>query len=193
MNNHTYINLESSKIEYESLSENEWIKIYFNDKNGGYLATHKLKVKDDPGIPGIVAEAQACLELASIGEHVLRLPENIPELIDTIVIDKKPYHELLKFKPGESNPRGYPDAYFNGQTWDFKTSTFKNEITLRHRIKDARKADNVIFITTKPEHLKTLEKVINREIGTRKKNNSWKELPNVYAFLQNELLLIWEK
>ena len=35
MNNHTYINLESSKIEYESLSENEWIKIYFNDKNGG--------------------------------------------------------------------------------------------------------------------------------------------------------------
>ena len=85
--------------------------------------------------------------LASMGKHVLRLPENIPDLIDNISIIGIPFRKLLKFKPNESNPRGYPDAYFDGQTWDFKTSTFKNEDSLRQTIKDGRKAQNIIFFS----------------------------------------------
>ena len=156
------------------------------------MTTHIYKEKDDLRRPGIAAEVKACFELAKIGKHVLRLPENIPELIDNIAINGTPYRQLLKFKPRESNPRGYPDAYFDGKTWDFKTSSFKNEETMRFQIKDGRKADNVIFIATTKEQIKILEKVINREFGKRKGDGSWMELPNVYSF-EKELNLVWEK
>lgn len=47
---------------------------------------------------------------------------------------RKEYHELLKYKLGNNNPRGYPDAYFDAQTWDFKTSTYNNVETIRQLI-----------------------------------------------------------
>ena len=178
--------------EYQSLPNSEWRKDFFCPENGGFVATHIHKERDDLRRPGIAAEVKACFELAKMGKHVLRLPENIPDLIDEITIAGKPYRELLKFKQGETNPRGYPDVYFDGQTWDFKTASFKNEDTLRHRIKDGRKANNVIFITSSIEHVKALEKAINREIGKRKGDGSWMELPNVYSF-EKELFLVWEK
>ena len=156
------------------------------------MAKHIFKARDNMGIPGIAAEVMACFRLATMGKHVLRLPENIPELIDDIIIDGKTYRQLLKFKTGESNPRGYPDVYFDGQTWDFKTSKYRNEDTMRQRIKDGRKADNVIFLTKANEHIKALEKVINRELGKRKKDNSWMELPDIYSF-EKELKLVWKK
>ena len=144
-------------------------------------------------ILGIAAEVKACFELAKMGKHVLRLPENIPYMIDEITIAGKPYRELLKFKQGETNPRGYPDAYFDGRTWDFKTSTFTNEDTLRHRIKNGRKADNVIFITNDQEHVNTIKKDIHRELGKRKKDGSWMELPDVFALMNLDLVPVWEK
>ena len=156
------------------------------------MATHLHKERDDLRRPGIAAEVKACFELAQKGKHVLRLPENIPDLIDGIVIAGVLYRKLLKFKPGETNPRGYPDAYFDGETWDFKTSSYKNEETMRTQIKDGRKADNVIFLTTTTEQFKMLEKVINRELGKRKKDNSWMDLPNIYS-LEDELKLVWTK
>ena len=178
--------------EYQSLPSSEWRKDFFCPETGGFVATHIYKVHDDMNVPGIAAEVKACFDLARMGKHILRLPENIPDLIDEIIIVGKPYRELLKFKNGQTNPRGYPDAYFDGQTWDFKTSSFKNDDTLRHRIKDGRKANNVIFITSSIEHVKALEKAINREIGKRKGDGSWMELPNVYSF-EKELFLVWEK
>ena len=114
-------------------------------------------------------------------------------MIDDITIYGIPYRKLLKFKPDENHPRGYPDAYFDGQTWDFKTSSFTNEDTLRHRIKNGRKADNVIIITDEIEKIKIIEKVINRELGMRRKDDSWKELPDVFAYFRKGLVPIWEK
>ena len=184
--------ISAAWCEYQSLPDNEWRKDFFCPEIGGFVATHKYKKKDDLRRPGIAAEVKACYDLAKMGKHILRLPENIPDLIDEITIAGKPYRGLLKFKLGETNPRGYPDAYFDGRTWDFKTASFKNEDTLRHRIKDGRKANNVIFITNSIEHIKALEKAINREIGKRKEDGSWMELPNVYSF-EKELVLIWEK
>ena len=178
--------------EYQSLPDNEWRKDFFCFETGGFVATHKYKEKDDLRRPGIAAEVKACFDLAKIGKHVLRLPENIPDMIDEITIAGKPYRELLKFKQGETYPRGYPDAYFDDQTWDFKTSAFKNEETLRSQIKDGRKADNVIFLTATTEQFKMLEKVINRELGKRKKDNSWMQLPNIYSF-EYKLKLVWKK
>ena len=185
--------ISASWREYQSLPDNEWRKDFFCPKTGGFVATHVFKVRDDMAIPGIAAEVKACFELAKMGKHVLRLPENIPDMIDEITIAGKSYRELLKFKPGEANPRGYPDAYFDGHTWDFKTSTFTNEDTLRHRIKNGRKADNVIFITNNQENVNTIKKDVNRELGKRKEDGSWMELPNVFALMNLDLIPVWVK
>ena len=113
---------------FQSLPDREWRKDFFSWETGGFVATHVLKGKDDLRRPGIVAEASACMELASKGKRVLRLPENIPELIDNIIIEGKPFRELLKYKQGATKPRGYPDMYYDSQTWDFKAPEFNNNI-----------------------------------------------------------------
>lgn len=95
MKEYTYNNIESSRREYDALLADEWRKDYFNEENGGYVATHVYKERDDLRRPGIAAEVKACFELAQLGKHVLRLPENIPELIDDITIDGIPYRKLL--------------------------------------------------------------------------------------------------
>lgn len=164
------IPIEQSWLEYQALPAKTWHHNYFCCETGGYVATHVLKAKDKYKRPGIIAEENACLELAKMGKHVLRLPDNVLNLIDEISIDGKKYRELLKFKPGALKPRGYPDAYFDGQTWVFKTSSFGNEDSLRQTIKDARKADNVIFPLATGEKINLLEKVIYRELGSRKQS-----------------------
>ena len=181
--------------EYQALPDSEWRKDYFNEATGGFVATHIHKERDDLRRPGIAAEVRACFDLAKIGKHVLRLPENIPDLIDEIIIAGIPYRKLLKFKTGEINPRGYPDAYFDGETWDFKTSTFKNDDTLRHRIKDGRKADNVIFLSDDDSDsiISAIKAAGGREVGSRITDVSWIELPNIYYLSENQLILIWHK
>lgn len=144
-------------------------------------------------IMGIATEVKACLDLATTGKHILRLPENIPDMIDNIIIDGKPYRDLLKFKPGSDTPRGYPDAYFDGQTWDFKTSKYQHEDSLRQTIKDGRKADNIVFLTNKEDQARVIQKVIHREIGMRIKDASWKFLPDIYYYSNNNLKAIWNK
>ena len=181
--------------EYHALPDNEWRKDFFCPETGGFVATHTHKEKDDLRRAGIAAEVKACFDLAKMGKHVLRLPENIPELIDNITIAGIPYRKLLKFKIGETNPRGYPDAYFDGQTWDFKLSTSKNEDTLRQLIKDGRKADNVIFISMADAHYDylSIQSAIGREYGRKLKNDTWQELPNIFYFSENQLIAVWEK
>lgn len=164
MKHHTNINIEASRLEYKSLPENEWRKDYFDEATGGYVATHVLKERDDLRRSGIAAEVKACFKLATMGEHILRLPENVPNFIDNIIIEGKPYRELLKFKANAKDPRGYPDAYFNGQTWDFKVSKSKKEDTLRQLIKEGRKADNIIFITNDERTIKRIQHALERHI-----------------------------
>lgn len=184
---------EASRKEYLALPDSEWRKDYFDEMTGGFVATHILKEKDNYRRPGIVAEVNACYNLARIGKQVLRLPENIPNLIDTILIGGKPYRELLKFKTGEKDPRGYPDAYFDGQTWDFKTSSFEKIDTTRQLIKNARKADNVVFVISQEHHLETIGIAIDREFGNRLLKGGWEELPDVYCLRNNQLSTIWVK
>lgn len=193
MNDHIYNIIESSKKEYNALLDTEWYKTHFNEDNGGFVATHVLKTKDDMTVPGIAAEVNACFELAKLGKHILRLPENIPELIDEITIAGRPYRELLKFKQGETIPRGYPDAYFDGKTWDFKTSTFKNDDSLRQTIKKGRKADHLIFIAHDSKHIDKIQRAMKREVGKRIADGSWLELPDIYCLHGNRLIVVWEK
>ena len=174
---------------------NKWRLDFSNSKSGGYVATHVLKAKDAMKRHGIAVEVEACKALATTGKKVLRLPENVFDKIDSIVIDGKRYRELLKFKEGAQKPRGYPDVYFDGQTWDFKTSSFENEDSLRQTIKDGRKADNIVFPLTDETicHISDLKSAIGREFGNREKDGSWKELPNVYYLYDNALVGVWVK
>jgi len=188
-------NIEASYLEFCSLPSKEWRKDFFSWETGGFVATHVLKAKDAVKRPGIAKEVEACLVLAKMGKHVLRLPENVLDKIDTILINGKPYRELLKFKPGFEKPRGYPDVYFDGQTWDFKTSTFRNEDSLRQTIKDGRKADNIIILSEESSDffLKAMYSSIGREFGSREKDGSWMELPNVYLLTGMSWELVWTK
>lgn len=187
------IDADEAWKEYQSLPDDEWRKDHYYQETGGYVATHVLKEQDNTRRPGIVAEVTACYELAATGKHVLRLPENKPELIDAISIAGKPYRELLKFKSNEPLPRGYPDVYFDYQTWDFKTSTYHNVNTIRQLIKDGRKADNVIFIITDEQQIKTIINALERELGNRKRDKSWVFLPDLYSFWNGCLKALWEK
>ena len=182
-----------SRWRYLSLPDDEWSKDHFSWATGGFVATHVLKTKDNLSILGIKAEVEACYELAGMGKQILRLPENILGLIDNIIIDGKKYREILKFKPGETRPRGYPDAYFDGQTWDFKVSSYENEDTLRQLIKDGRKADNIVFIDLFDNNLRIIEKALNREKGMRMRDDSWIELPNIHVLSLRALMPVWIK
>jgi hypothetical protein len=90
-------------------------------------------------------------------------------------------------------PKGYPDVYFDGRTWDFKTSTYKNEDSLRQTLKDGSKADGVIFVVNMEEDFKMIECAIKSEIGRREKDGSWTALPDVYGWFQGELREVWNK
>ena len=189
----TITDIELSRKEYLTLPETEWRKDYFDEATGGYVATHKMKTPDDMSILGIAAEVNACYEMASIGKHVLRLPENIPELINNITISGKPYCDLLKYKPNETVPRGYPDAYFDGRTWDFKVSKSRKEDTLRQLIKDGRKADNLVFITDNESQIIRIQHALERELGRRINSGTWLELPDTYCLFNRVLIKIWSK
>ena len=180
--------------EYQSLPSSEWRKDFFCPHSGGFVATHIYKEKDNLRRPGIAAEVKACFELAKLGKHILRLPENTPDLIDDINVSGLPYRELLNYKPGETNPRGYPDAYFDGRTWDFKAPEFNNNVdSLRQLIKDGRKADNTVFIVRNESHVEMIKEALSREIGRHKKDGLWRSLPNIYYMINNQLTCIWEK
>lgn len=185
--------ITSSRAKYESLSCNEWRKVWFCESSGGFIASHVVKAADDLSRSGIVAEANGCRTLAEMGKHVLRLPENIPNLIDSVIVEGRPYRELLKYKRGEYKPRGYPDVYFDGQTWDFKETSTDNIDTIRQLIKDGKKADNVIFVGASSEEIKMILIAMERELGRELKNGTWLELPNLYCLNQCKLFKIWMK
>lgn len=185
--------IEVSRAEYKSLPEDEWIKQWLCDTSGGFVASHVLKAVDDMTRSGIVAEVKGCRALAEMGKHVLRLPENIPDMLDKVVIAGKPYRELLKYKEGEKKPRGYPDVYFDGQTWDFKAPTYQNVESVRQLIREGRKADNVIFVASNIDNVSIIVTAIGREYGFRKSTGTWREIPNVFYLLDNHLGVVWIK
>lgn len=190
--NNTSQILNESKNVYNSLSK-EWDKVEFHDDSGGFVAKHIYKDKDDLKRFGTQAEVITCTALAKLGKRVLRLPENVPTIIDKIKIDNKTYKDILKFKQGKLVPRGYPDIYFDNMTWDVKSSDFTNVESVRKLICDGRKADNVIFYLNGKEDIEIIKEAIYREFGKRKKDNSWAELPNIYCLDEGQLILLWNK
>jgi hypothetical protein len=73
-----------------------------------------------------------------------------------------------------------PDTNFDGQTWDIKLINNANESTIRNSIKDARKADNVIFYWDKNDRLADLKNAVSRSMGYFKNKNALNTMPNIY-------------
>lgn len=53
---------------------------------------------------------------------------------------------------------------------------------------------NIIFIVnSEKREIEMIEKAIKSEIGRRKKDNAWLELPDVYVLVQGEIVAVWNK
>ena len=79
MNDYTYNNIESSRREYEALPSSEWRKDYFNEENGGYLVTHRKRIKEaeksNQEKRKLSREHQICLVFAKEGHRIMHLPD----------------------------------------------------------------------------------------------------------------------
>ncbi|GHV58109.1 hypothetical protein FACS1894182_08920 [Bacteroidia bacterium] len=157
--------MKTAVQKYHSYSD-EWEKAYFDPDSGGFNIYHKDHKFSALGGGG-EAEKTVGKILAKRGRQIEFLPE------------------------GEEKSA---DIRFDKQTWDIKYIDHANEETIRNYIKDARKADNVIFYYTKDKYL-SLDNAIVREVGKYIKENRVHELPNIYYIdlSFNELKLLWKK
>ncbi|MDR1896162.1 MAG: hypothetical protein LBR10_05160 [Prevotellaceae bacterium] len=99
----------------------------------------------------------------------------------------------VEFLPENGKGKGVPDVRFDNATWDIKSINKANESTIRAYIKDARKADNVMFYAESDKYNDVLNAVI-RESGRFRGMGRLSELPDVYCMDESGILkLLWKK
>ena len=138
-----------------------WTKAYFDERSGGYYVIHRAHQFAKKGGGGD-AELVVSRMLAKYnGKRVEMLAENqgVPS----------------------------PDIRFDGKTWDIKAINTANIETIRKYIKNARKADNVIFYADSDRYADVLDAAM-RELGKLRKENKEHLMPDVYYIGQNGLL-----
>ncbi|MDR1592090.1 MAG: hypothetical protein LBS16_04305 [Prevotellaceae bacterium] len=138
----------------------DWEKAYFDRYSGGFNVYHKAHNFTKAGGGGEV------------------------EIIVGILLAK--YND----KQVEFLPEGWKksaDIRFDNQTWDIKYIDHANEETVRAAIRDARKADNVIFYFTDESKSVLLNSAIVREVGRFLKGQT-DRIPDVYYIDKSGLL-----
>lgn len=181
-----------SKKEWDNIDTGIWNKTKFYSESGGFIAAHKLKApdykKDKTG--GVYGENAVNEMLAKIGKHIYRLPDNVS---GDIPILGKPYRELLKYKE-DGKVYGYPDDFFDGQTWDIKSIKTANENSIREHIRNGRKADNVIFFFNGDIEVNKFKEYVWNEIRYRQSKGKVQTLPNIYFINEKgNLIQYWNK
>ena len=154
-----------AKIKFNSYGP-EWKKEYFDPYSGGYNVYHKNHNFSETGGGG-EAEKAVGFNLAKYnGKRVEFLAEG-----------------------GTKSA----DLRFDGQTWDVKYVEMSNSVkSIRNRINDAKKADNVIFHFQGEGKKELIRDAANREIGRHA--GRLNELPNIYYVDGSGLLkVLWEK
>ena len=158
---------QKAKSLYQSYGS-EWQKVYFDEFSGGFNVYHKEHQFTSTQGGGEAEKIVGKMLAKNNGKQVEFLPEN-------------------------GKGKGVPDMRFDGCTWDVKYIDNANENTIRKYIKDARKADRVIFYFTNDKY-KDLRLAINREVGRFKAMDRLVELPDVYYMNEVGLLkLLWRK
>lgn len=85
------------------------------------------------------------------------------------------------------------DLAFNGRTWDVKYIDNANENTIRSYLKNARKADCVIFYSS-DDRTSTILRAIDREVGRyEEEGRKISELPDVYKMTSDNKLVLVRK
>ncbi len=158
--------IQESWRKYNTYDLKYWERKCFNEETGGFNVYHK-KHQFTETSGGAKAERIVGEILADLGKQVEFLAEN-----------------------GASSKK--PDIRFDGQTWDIKSIIKANEDTIRQYIKDARKAQNVIFYSGDFVKTDQIKSAIEREIGRYKSmNRDISILPNIYMInKERELILI---
>ncbi|GHT20436.1 hypothetical protein AGMMS4957_07300 [Bacteroidia bacterium] len=155
-----------AREKYDSYDPSCWTKVYFDDFSGGFNVYHK-KHKFSQIEGGGDAEKIVGYRLAKYNDKQV---EFLPE--------------------GENKS---PDFRFDGQTWDVKFIDKANEATIRKSIRNAQKADNVIYYFTNNKY-ETMINAIDREVGYLTKMNRLLKMPDIYYMDGNSILtLIWQK
>ena len=158
--------IKESRAKYDAYDSSVWEKAYFDEHSGGFNVYHKRHDFSKAGGGG-KAEKIVGKILANLGKQV----------------------EFL-----EEGGNKKPDIKFDEQKWDIKYIEVANVQTIRNHIKDARKADNVIFYFTIDNQYDNMINAIVRETGRFEKLNRIDELPDVYYISNGKQLdLIWGK
>lgn len=139
----------------------DWQKAYFDDRSGGYCVIHRLHQFSRVGGGGDA-------ELA-VGKALAKYNG-----------------KRVEFLPESGNGKR-ADFSFDGRTWDVKSINSANIDTIRKYIKDARKADNVIFYSSADRYA-DIEDAAIREFGRMLKAGNGSLMPNVYCIGKNGLL-----
>lgn len=159
---------QKAKSLYHSYGS-EWQKVYFDEFSGGFNVYHKEHQFTSTQGGGEAEKIVGKMLAKNNGKQVEFLPEN-------------------------GKGKGVPDMRFDGCTWDVKYIPSANENTIRTYIKDARKADCVIFYADGIDRSKDIFSAINREIGKYKSmGRPIMELPNVYVMTGNGILKLIQK
>ena len=102
--------------------------------------------------------------------------------------------KAIEFLPESGISGKAGDMRFDGKVWDCKYIPLANINTIRTCIKDARKADNVIFCWDDKSRIEDLRQAITSEVGNFKKQNRINKLPDIYWANKNgKLHLMWKK
>ncbi|MDR2027583.1 MAG: hypothetical protein LBQ01_08520 [Prevotellaceae bacterium] len=146
--------LKASKAKYDSYNSKDWAKIYFDEFSGGFNVYHNDHNFSKKGGGGDAEKIVGKMLAKYNGKQVEFLPEN--------------------------SYQKSPDINFDDQTWDIKLINNASEGTIRNYIKDARKAENVIFYWDENDKLSELKNAVIRNIGYFKKKNTLNTMPNIY-------------
>ena len=160
--------LRESLLKYNSYNSEIWTKAYFDKLSGGFNVYHKEHNFSKKGGGGDAEKIVGKMLAKYNGKQVEFLPEN-------------------SFKKS-------PDINFDGQTWDIKLIDNANEETIRKAIRDARKAENVIFYWGENDKLEVLISAIGRSAGYFRSKNKLHEMPTIYYMDKGGLMkLLWSK
>jgi hypothetical protein len=165
MNTRAQPEIKKAAGKYNSYGS-DWKKAYFDEYSGGYNVYHREHQFTKTAGGGEAEKIVGKMLAKYNGKQVEFLPEG-----------------------GKKSA----DLRFDRQTWDIKYIDHANEETIRAAIRDARKADNVIFYFTDERQCVLLNNATEREVG-RFLRGQTNKIPDIYEIDKIGLLhLLWEK
>ena len=152
--------IKESKTKYNSYNTNEWEKIYFDDKSGGYNIYHK-----DHNFSNVGGKYEK-----KVGELLAKIGKQI------------------EFLSEKGQTKKHPDIYFDNQTWDVKSIISYTSGSIMDSIWNGKKANNVIFYFTDGIDINIIKEGYNRAYGRFAKLETLDSMPTIYYIDENNNL-----